>query len=77
MTKVQLYVMLVLSNVKMDQMWEKKGGGGGEPSNMIKIVSHLAGIKRLWYEDDCIYLKVYMVNVYIVLLLFKIIIIYP
>ena len=75
MTKVQLYVMLVLSNVKMDQMWEKKGGGG--PSNMIKIVSHLAGIKRLWYEDDCIYLKVYMVYVYIVLLLFKIIIIYP
>ena len=76
MTKVQLYVMLILSNVKMDQMWEKKGGGG-EPSNMIKIVSHLVGIKRLWYEDDCIYLKVYMVNVYIVLLLFKIIIIYP
>ena len=45
MTKVQLYVMLVLSNVKMDQMGENKGGGG--PSNMIKIVSHLAGIKRL------------------------------
>ena len=38
---------------------------------MTKVVSHLAEVKRLWYKDDCIYLKIYMVNVYIFLLQLK------
>ena len=37
---------------------------------VLKIKSYLIGVKKLWYKDDCIYLKKYMVNIYVYLLQF-------
>ena len=38
---------------------------------VLQMKSHLIGVKKLWYKDDWIYLKKYMVNVHVFLLQFK------